>query len=112
MDPLSSLNPASGRISSETSAPTPLPLKAATSPPNATGPPPAMTLDEAIKTLALGLDVLQVGLRRDVDPDTQALKITLYDKRSGEVIRTIPQESIFETARHWQQAGSLFSTLG
>ena len=65
--------------------------------------PPPVALSEAPwvprSTLKMALSSADVDARFEIDEETSRVTVTMYDRRSGEVLRQIPPEDLQEVIR-------------
>ncbi|CAA2109855.1 flagellar protein FlaG [Variovorax paradoxus] len=64
-------------------------------------------VEHAVREVNAALAVREVGLRFEVDKDTDKLIVKVVDRASGEVIRQIPNEEVVRIARLMSEGNGL-----
>lgn len=64
-------------------------------------------VEQAVHEVNAALAVREVGLRFEVDKDTDKLIVKVVDRASGEVIRQIPNEEVVRIARLMSEGNGL-----
>lgn len=69
-------------------------------------------VENAVKEVNATLQSRAVGLRFEVDKDTDKLVVKVVDRASGEVIRQIPSEEVVRIAKVFGQTSGLLVSHG
>lgn len=57
------------------------------------------SLEKTLEQLNLSMQAWATGMRFDVDEDAQRVVVSIIDSQTGEVLRTVPSESVIRIAR-------------
>ncbi|ANN78261.1 flagellar protein FlaG [Bordetella flabilis] len=58
-----------------------------------------LPLERALKKINEQMEAWSTQMQFDIDPDTQRVVISIKDTKSGDVIRTIPSETVLNIAK-------------
>jgi flagellar protein FlaG len=58
-----------------------------------------LPLDRALQKLNEQMEAWSTQVQFDIDPDTQRVVVSIKDRKTGDVIRTIPSETVLNIAK-------------
>lgn len=61
--------------------------------------PDNTTLEKTIEQLNQSMQAWSTGMRFDIDEDAQRIVVSIIDSTSGEVLRTVPSETVLRIAK-------------